>query len=202
MRGPDFTARLRSCRPRFDAHNQANDHQAAFLQALAALVGEECWGVTGGEGSGSVISLDIGARTLRRRPIPNPHLSELVRHYDSAYSLLIRRQWRIDTATEIVSGRMSNANVGPMVRGLAAIRGQVITSVNCAGPADDLRIGFDNGHALVIHCSASGSPEDRSYSCGTPAGHYTVHLDDGLGFAPARTRPASEFDTEFDDLSV
>src|SRR5450830_404551 len=172
--------------------NQAHDHQAAFLQALAALVGEECWGVTGGEGSGSVISLDIGARTLRGRPIPNPHLSELVRHYDSAYSLLILGQWRIDAARKIVSGsHLSNANDGPMVRGLAAIRGQIITSVSCAGPAYDLRIGFDNDHALVVHCSAIGLPGDRSYSFGTPAGHYTVHLDDGLGFEPARTMPAS-----------
>ena len=60
-----------------------------LLRELSALVGEECWGVVGGEGTGSVILLHIGERTLRSRPIPNHHLTELVRRFDSAYTLRI-----------------------------------------------------------------------------------------------------------------
>ena len=90
-----------------------------LLRELAAIVGEECWGVVGGEGTGSVILLHIGERTLRRRPIPNPHLADLVRRYDSAYTLKIESAWRIESLTEVVSGsHMPNTNDGKM-KGLA-----------------------------------------------------------------------------------
>lgn len=44
---------------------------------------------------GSVISLKIGARTLRRKPVNNPHLTDLVRRYESAYSLMLWCPWRV-----------------------------------------------------------------------------------------------------------
>jgi hypothetical protein len=61
----------------------------ALLRDLSALIGAECWGIVCGEGSGSVLGLDIGIRTLKRKPTNNPHLSELVRLYDGACSLLV-----------------------------------------------------------------------------------------------------------------
>jgi len=37
-----------------------------FLSGLNELIGLECWGVTGGERAGSVISIDIGKKILRK----------------------------------------------------------------------------------------------------------------------------------------
>jgi hypothetical protein len=155
----------------------------ALLRDLSALVGEECWGVVCGEGSGSVLGLRMGVRTLKRKPANNPHLSELVRLYDSAYSMLIWRSWRIDAESEVVAGsHMSNANDGPMVSGSQTICGQRITAVNCSTPAFDLRLDFENKHSLVIHCSAIGRDYEDCYSSGTPLGHYGVALNGELSF--------------------
>lgn len=158
-----------------------------FLQDLSGLVGEECWGVVCGEGAGSVLGLSIGARTPKKKPARNPFLSDLVRHYDSAYSMLIRCPWRIDSSSEIVAGsHMSNANDGPMVIGSQSICGQRITAVACSGPAFDLRLDFDNGHALVIHCSMITRYYEHCYSFGGPRGYYIVDLDGVLRFEPAQ----------------
>jgi hypothetical protein len=152
-----------------------------FLRALSALVGEECWGIVGGEGAGSVISLDIGARTLRAKPINNLHLSDLVRRYQGAYALMLHCPWRIDSESNVVSGsHMSNANDGPMVRGYARLLGQKIKTVTCSGPAFDLQLDFENGHSLRIHCSAIGNDEDECYALGTPYGWFAVGLDGHL----------------------
>lgn len=96
-----------------------------FLQELSNLTGEECWGVTGGAGTGSVIALDIGKRTVRAKPVRNVHLTELVRCYESTFKLLLYCPWRIESKSDVISGsHMSNANDGPMVRGLEFIRGK------------------------------------------------------------------------------
>jgi hypothetical protein len=154
-----------------------------LVRDLSALVGEECWGVVCGEGSGSVLGLRIGVRTLKRKPTNNHHLSELVRLYDGAYSMLIWCPWRIDAESEVISGsHMSNANDGPMVNGSQTICGQRITAVNCSIPALDLRIDFENNHSLVIHCSTIGRDYEDCYSFGTPLGYYGVDLDGKLSF--------------------
>jgi len=160
----------------------------AFLRALSALIGEECWGIVGGEGTGSVISLNIGVRTARAKPINNPHLSDLVRRYDSAYKLMLYCPWRIDSASDVVSGsHMSNANDGPMVRGYAAICGQKIKAVTCSGPAFDLRLDFENQHSLLLHCSAIGNDEDECYVFRTPHGWFVVGLDGHLSLEASDT---------------
>ena len=113
----------------------------SFLQELSSLTGEECWGVTGGEGTGSLIALDIGKRTVRAKPVRNVHLTELVRCYESEYKLLLYCPWRIESKSEVFSGsHMSNANDGPMVRGLDFIRAKKIAAVTCSLPALDLQI--------------------------------------------------------------
>lgn len=155
----------------------------AFLRDLSALVGEECWGVVCGAGSGSILGLEIGARTRRRKPINNSHLSELVRNYKGAYSMLVWCPWRIDFASTVVAGSyMENANDGPMVTGSLSICGQRISAVTCSGPAFDLRLDFENRHALVIHCGGIARDYEDCYSLGTPLGYYGVDLDGILGF--------------------
>lgn len=157
--------------------------QEAFLSELSALVGEECWGVVGGGGTGSVISLKIGARTLKHKPLNNPHLSDLVRKYDSAYSLMLWCPWRIDSNSNVVSGsHMENSNEGPMIRGYKSILGQKITTVTCSAPAFDLRLEFANRHTLLVHCSSIGKAYEECYTFGTPPGHYRVSLDGELDF--------------------
>lgn len=153
----------------------------SFFQELSDLIAEECWGVTGGEGTGSVISLDIGRRTARAKPVRNVHLTELVRCYESAYKLLLYCPWRIDSRTEVLSGsHMSNVNDGPMCRGFEFIRGKKIEAVTCSRPAFDLQIRFEGEISLVIHCSEIGIDDDQCYLFKGKRGWYSVGFDGKL----------------------
>ena len=167
-------------------HKEIMEHLTQILlRDLFAILGEECWGVVGGEGTGSVILLHIGVRTLRAKPVRNPYLSDFVRRYDSAYTLRIMCPWRIDSPTEVVAGsHMPNSNDGPMVKGFESICGKTVTSVSCSAPAFDLILKFDNLYSLVIQCSSIGWDSKKCYSFGTPAGHYVVALDGKIVFEP------------------
>jgi hypothetical protein len=46
---------------------------AELAQTLKSLAGKRCWGVSAGEGTGSVFILSFGWKVPRVRPIANPH---------------------------------------------------------------------------------------------------------------------------------
>jgi hypothetical protein len=46
---------------------------AELAQTLKSLAGKCCWGVSAGEGTGSVFTLSFGWKVPRVRPIANPH---------------------------------------------------------------------------------------------------------------------------------
>ena len=147
-----------------------------FLSSVNELIGLECWGVTGGEGTGSVISIDIGKKTLRKKPSKNPHLSELVAKYNSSHSFMLYCPWRIETNKNILSASfMPNNNNEIMVKGLKEITGTTIKNVICESPAYDLRIEFSNETNLIVHCSNIGMDDNECYSFKSLQNWYTVN---------------------------
>jgi len=51
-----------------------------FEEEVSKLPGKECWGVVGGVGAGSIISLSIGDKYPKAVASKNRHLSEIVRN--------------------------------------------------------------------------------------------------------------------------
>ena len=154
-----------------------------FLSSLNELIGLECWGVTGGEGTGSVISIDIGIKTLRKKPSKNSQLSELVANYDSSHGFMLYCPWRIETNTNILSASyMPNDNNGIMVKGLKEITGTTIKNVICESPAYDLRIEFSNETNLIVHCSNIGMDDNECYSFNSLQNWYTVNYGGEITF--------------------
>lgn len=150
---------------------------------LNKLVGEECWGVVGGAGTGSIISLDFGKQIPRNKPLKNPYVTETVRNYESEFRLMLYCPWRIESRWQVISGsHMSNENDGPMVSGLHYIRGKKILAVTCTEPAYDLRIRFVNEVDLVVHCSLIGMDDDTCYSLSAPHGVFSVCYDGKVRF--------------------
>ena len=147
-----------------------------FLLNINELIGLECWGVTGGEGTGSVISIDMGKKTLRKKPSTNPYLSKLVAKYNSSHSLMVYCPWRIESKTNILSASfMPNDNNGIMVKGLKEITGTTIKNIICGSPAYDLHIEFSNETNLIVHCSNIGMDEKECYSFKSLQNWYTVN---------------------------
>lgn len=156
-----------------------------FLHGLSSMVGQECWDVIGGAGTGSIISLRIGGYILFDKQLNTPHLSEAARQYDSIYALMILCPWRIDSPSAVLSASyMPNSNAGPMVNGFSAIRGQCIKALHCTGPAFDLRLEFENQNSLLIQCGGFDQDYEECYTFTNPDGHYTVSLNGNLTFEP------------------
>ena len=147
-----------------------------FEEALNRLVGQLCWGVSAGVGTGSVVDLKIGRKILRKIPVRNPHLGQLQRKYDSEYAIFIHCVWRVDSKSKIVCGCWDdNTENGEMLAGLRRLVGSTITSVNVKNPAWDLDLTFSNGLVLRVFCDSVNLVDmDDNYSVFLPEGIFTV----------------------------
>jgi len=123
-----------------------------FALTLKSLVGKRCWGVSAGEGTGSVFVLDFGRQIPRDKPIANPHLTPEQRRYTGELSLMVWSAWRIDAKHTVVCGwNDSSRNDGPMVRGLKSLVGRSVKSVSFDRPAFDLEVRFQE-RCLRLFC--------------------------------------------------
>lgn len=77
---------------------------AEFRKSLNSLIGQPCWSVIAGRGTGSVISLHFGNKLPLQQPIKNSYLSEEQRKYEGELILFIQCVWRIDSEVEVIGG--------------------------------------------------------------------------------------------------
>lgn len=140
------------------------------------LIGKACWGITGGEGTGSVIGIDIGEKIVRKKPLKNEYLSKDQKAYQGEYDLFVECSWRIDSTEEVICGSKDAIdNLDAMVKGLNRLVGQKIVSVEASIPAYDLEICFDNDLKLKIFCDETNESEGNdNYTIGTPNGNYII----------------------------
>lgn len=162
---------------------------AAFHEALQALRGLPILGSVAGTGTGTLVSLAIGAPVLRDRPIENPHIAEILRTHDGEYSLFIKCAWRIESETEVVCSSECDNTAGPMLTGLACLTGSVILEVQpLAGPAHDLALRFADGLVLRVFCEQFGAEADDNYCLFMPTITFTVGPCGALAMAPRDRR--------------
>jgi hypothetical protein len=84
-------------------------------EELKKLVGNPCWGIVAGLGTGSHISLAFGQKHPRRRVLTNPHLTEDQQRSEGEYILYVTCAWRLQLPDKVIcSSTSSNAEGGPL----------------------------------------------------------------------------------------
>lgn len=152
------------------------DITVEFSKSLNSLIGQPCWGVVAGKGTGSVISLHFGNKIPLPQLIKNPHLSDDLQKYEGEMILFVKCVWRIDSEVEVICGCWEdNTKDGPMLKGLQNIVDQKVESIELSLPAWDLAIHFSNLMVLRIFCDQTDlSDTVDNYNLFLPEIIYTV----------------------------
>jgi len=155
------------------------DISGEFLQELCNLQGLECWGVVAGEGTGSRVTLDFGAKIERARPLRNPRLPEVLRQHKGAFGLFIQNcAWRLDADKVICSWKAPNDNEGAMVSGLNTLIGQHVVTATARVPAYDLVLEFSGSTKLHLFCDCFDQGRDgNNYSFHSANQSFAVGAD-------------------------
>jgi hypothetical protein len=131
----------------------ANKRQefALLESALVSLVGERCWSVINGEGSGSLVSTAFGKKLLRKLPLRNASLSDEQRNFEGEFELYVECAWRLESKEEVLcTSTSSNHRGGLRDKSLRNLIGRTVTDAVCTYPGGDLAITFDDSLALRI----------------------------------------------------
>jgi len=169
---------------------EARVPRSAVQHACDRLVGECCWLVSAGAGTGSVLNLGFGRKLRRSVPLTNPKLPQEARENDAEYSLFIESVWRLDQGDRVVCGAWDdNRADGPMLRGLARLSGRTVVAVRARQPGLDLELDFENGLRLTVFCDRVNEDEgDDNYSVFTTEEVLTVGPRSALRSEPAIER--------------
>jgi hypothetical protein len=90
-----------------------------MLADVRQLLGQVCWAVAAGKGTGSVVNFHLGHKIPRQRPIPNPHLHKDLQLNKGEFGIMVYCAWRLEQGSSVICGAgKSNENEGSMVRGL------------------------------------------------------------------------------------
>ncbi len=135
-------------------------------EVLDGMTGEICWSIKAGKGTGTHVSVDVGAKVRRRMRIPNPSLTAEQREFKGECGFIVYSAWRLDGLEEVVGGCWeSNEKDGPMLTTLAQLVGRRIEGYELRGPALDLDLHLEGGLIFRIFCDQTDLEEDQnSYS--------------------------------------
>ena len=146
-------------------------------QAFEHLIGQECWSVAVGKGTGSMVTLDFGRKVLRKRRLHNSHLSAEQQVYRGEFWLYLENcAWRVDSESEVICGSTDdNEESGFMVDGMKKMVGQCVKAYELSFPGLDLVLHFSNSLSLHLFCDQVNLTDDiDNYSFSLPTILYTV----------------------------
>jgi hypothetical protein len=121
---------------------------------LSRFVGQICWSVISGQGTGSQFTLRLGAKVPFSIPLKNPNLTEDEKRFDGEMWIYIEAaSWRLEKRGQIVCGSTSpNGKGEEMTVGLQQLVGATIKQWELMQPAHDLNLVFSNEVVLRVFC--------------------------------------------------
>lgn len=102
----------------------------AIDEFFRGIIGQTCWSVSAGPGTGSMVALYIGEKIRRARPHKNPALSPDQREFDAEFDVFIKdAAWQVTHGDEIIcTSDDSNDFGGLMLSGLKRLVGRSVAS--------------------------------------------------------------------------
>jgi len=140
------------------------------------LIDMNCWAVLAGPTTANIISLHFGQKIPRSRTIQNESIRPECRTHRGELNLLVRCDWRVLQAQQLVCGSSSNNQPdGVMLSGLDHIVDRKVCQIELNPVTLDLRIGFEENLELHLFnnlCEADNFGE--SYNINSQRRKYLV----------------------------
>ncbi len=142
---------------------ESYESQFVSEDLLDFLLGQRCWGISAGEGTGSIFQLHLGEKRPRRRPLRNTALEEDVRNFEGIYCIRIECSWRLTSPQKwICTSQSPNCKDGEMITGLKHLVGASVSEIGIDGQYLDLTIRFNELCLSVFNDEPN--PEQDAYT--------------------------------------
>ncbi len=119
-------------------------------RALARLLGQRCWHLSAGKGTGASFTLALGRRMRRSVPLKNPNQPRIYRENEGEFCVFVLCSWRLEGPRAALSS--SDHESDEVAADLGRLVGQRLVGAKLIPPAWDLRLKFSRGLTLAIFC--------------------------------------------------
>lgn len=144
-----------------------------FNAVAQGLVGLRCWGVVGGSGTGSNISLEFGNKIKRKKALLNRNLTDELRYFQGEYGFFVECSWRVEDADTVICGSRSNHD--DISLGIKKLVNEEVQSIEILNVSFDLVLKFANELVLKIFCDENNIEENvDNYTLSAPSLNYIV----------------------------
>ena len=134
-----------------------------------ALMGQVCWGIAAGAGTGSHVAMHFGPKQKRNRVISNPNLSDDLRSHEGSLILFVECEWSLmSRGQNVCDSDSDNAAQGPMIRGLQRLVGAQVVSIFSSRKFDLVAVNFSKGLRLFLAASALPAQQHENYALSLP----------------------------------
>ncbi|MFL6710082.1 MAG: hypothetical protein ACJ8HI_17920 [Massilia sp.] len=125
----------------------------AAREFFNGLIGQSCWSLIAGPGTGSMFTLALGEKFRRERPLKNQTLSLEQREFDGEFVVFVKESpWRLldDQNRTICTCYDSNEANGPMLSGLQCLVGRSVVSASIVNENGGLTLVFGEGIRIEL----------------------------------------------------
>lgn len=130
-----------------------------ILCILAQASGKRCWNVSVGGPTLPQLTLALGKKIKRQKPLPNPAQTSDFRAFEGEISFFIRCWWRLERRSSILASTSDDeANISA---GLNRLIGRFLVQVTVAEPAWDLILKFSNGFLLRVFSNQPDNADEH-----------------------------------------
>jgi len=120
-------------------------------QNLNDLVGQKCWSVLISSGLDNSVTISMGDKIIRSKPLDAPNLTGDQKHFIGNYELVIADcTWRLDSPNSIVTSWSDEDDAKR--EAMKYLVGESITAWDITWPGLDLTLHFEHTLSLRLFC--------------------------------------------------
>jgi hypothetical protein len=151
------------------------------------LLGQPCWAVAAGAGTGSLLSLHFGRKLPRIPPINNPAVTPELRNHEGEAVLFIECRWSVTSKAKALFDTDGDGSAAAMTKAAKRLAGASVRQVNVEIPPRAFSLHFDNGLTLGVTAD-DPDPEDPhdNYTFAAQGRSFVIGQDLRLRVEPRR----------------
>ena len=133
---------------------------------LNNLIGQKCWSVIAGSGTGSMVSLAFGEKFRSIHKSRNNALTKEQQEYDGEFKIFIQQaRWNLSVNDKVIcTDQDTNETNGIMLSSLKQIVDKQVNSIQLISHTGSFKVIFANNFSLNVYCEDFVDDFDDNYS--------------------------------------
>jgi hypothetical protein len=133
-----------------------------IVSDIKQFINLKCWACIVSRETGTVISLKLGNKIPRKSPLPNNHIPDDVKLFESDFGIIIWSSWQLfHKGSLIINTQSSEINIDEISKDIKNIENKKLINIYIERRRNNLILEFQNGWMLKSMCDGKDMKDDN-----------------------------------------